>query len=111
MPIVYFVDIGLRNYSLGVLGHIGVVNNSGMIFENFIFQLLYEKAAANGWQVKYWRTKDKAEVDFVLDKGFEVVPIEVKYQTLKRPTISRSCLLYTSPSPRDLSTSRMPSSA
>ena len=26
-------------------------------------------------------------------------------------TISKSCLLYTSPSPRDLSTSRMPSSA
>ena len=28
-----------------------------------------------------------------------------------RPTISNACLLYTSPSPRDLSTSRMPSSA
>ena len=29
----------------------------------------------------------------------------------KRPEQSRACLLYTSPSPRDLSTSRMPSSA
>ncbi len=30
---------------------------------------------------------------------------------LKRKTLENSCLLYTSPSPRDLSTSRMPSSA
>ena len=28
-----------------------------------------------------------------------------------RETLTRICLLYTSPSPRDLSTSRMPSSA
>ena len=32
-------------------------------------------------------------------------------QTLARRTYDESCLLYTSPSPRDLSTSRMPSSA
>ena len=29
----------------------------------------------------------------------------------RKPGMSRDCLLYTSPSPRDLSTSRMPSSA
>ena len=32
-------------------------------------------------------------------------------QALNEPETSSSCLLYTSPSPRDLSTSRMPSSA
>ena len=31
--------------------------------------------------------------------------------TGESPTLSWNCLLYTSPSPRDLSTSRMPSSA
>ena len=31
--------------------------------------------------------------------------------TIEREPINNSCLLYTSPSPRDLSTSRMPSSA
>ena len=30
---------------------------------------------------------------------------------MQMPTIQSACLLYTSPSPRDLSTSRMPSSA
>ena len=33
------------------------------------------------------------------------------FQLLRRESMSKGCLLYTSPSPRDLSTSRMPSSA
>ena len=37
--------------------------------------------------------------------------IEELYQTGKGSITIRGCLLYTSPSPRDLSTSRMPSSA
>ena len=37
----------------------------------------------------------------------------IKFSTggVERMAITNSCLLYTSPSPRDLSTSRMPSSA
>ena len=36
---------------------------------------------------------------------------EPLHEMLIRITIDNNCLLYTSPSPRDLSTSRMPSSA
>ena len=36
---------------------------------------------------------------------------EGKYEALERYGLDLTCLLYTSPSPRDLSTSRMPSSA
>ena len=36
---------------------------------------------------------------------------DVEEENVEENTISNSCLLYTSPSPRDLSTSRMPSSA
>ena len=46
-------------------------------------------------------------------KGREVIVLE-KENTFGSVTSSRNsgvCLLYTSPSPRDLSTSRMPSSA
>ena len=31
--------------------------------------------------------------------------------TVKRPELNKDCLLYTSPSPRDVEESRMPSSA
>ena len=36
---------------------------------------------------------------------------ETKYGFIVLPEANKLCLLYTSPSPRDLSTSRMPSSA
>ena len=39
------------------------------------------------------------------------VPQELGFGEVKVPIMYRACLLYTSPSPRDLSTSRMPSSA
>ena len=37
--------------------------------------------------------------------------LPIQYQTAELYAVSSDCLLYTSPSPRDLSTSRMPSSA
>ena len=45
-----------------------------------------------------------------LARLFELVPIVNSYRDNK-PSFREICLLYTSPSPRDLSTSRMPSSA
>jgi len=71
---IYFVDIGLRNAVLNNFSSIDVRKDKGNLFENFILnELLYE-----GFEVKYWRTTAKAEVDFVLNLGKEVVPIEVK---------------------------------
>jgi predicted AAA+ superfamily ATPase len=34
-----------------------------------------------GLRPKYWRTKAKAEVDFVVENNNAIVPIEVKLQT------------------------------
>ena len=51
-----------------------------------------------------------ALVDFVLETSFKNLSGDaIKY--LKIFIMDTLCLLYTSPSPRDLSTSRMPSSA
>lgn len=89
-PQIYFKDLGLRNHSLNLEGRIGEAHNTGFVFQNFIFQLLEQHASPYGWQTKFWRSKDKAEVDFVLDNGRIPIPIEVKYQKLKKPKISRS---------------------
>ena len=47
----------------------------------------------------------------VLRLAVAVVFAVASYQLVEDPVRRRACLLYTSPSPRDLSTSRMPSSA
>lgn len=41
-------------------------------------------------EVHFWRTKDKAEVDFIIDLRRKVVPLEVKYKKLKNPAIGHS---------------------
>jgi predicted AAA+ superfamily ATPase len=38
----------------------------------------------------YWRTKDKAEVDFVIEAGKTIIPLEVKYTSLRQIKVPAS---------------------
>lgn len=71
-PKSYFVDTGLRN----VIAKQFDVESDGKVFENYVFSELLKI----GITPKYWRTKAKAEVDFVIEKDKEVIPLEVKLQ-------------------------------
>ena len=75
-PKVYFNDLGLRNYSLADWRAVGSRNDLGALAENYGFILL-KSIFSRG--VKYWRTKAKAEVDFVIEKEQTVYPVEIKY--------------------------------
>jgi predicted AAA+ superfamily ATPase len=66
---IYFNDTGLRNAVSSNFRPEG----SGHLFENYVLTELLKM----GFSPKYWRTRAKAEVDFVLDED-EIVPIEVK---------------------------------
>ena len=89
-PVPYFWDLGLRNYSLGILGHVNSPSELGFLFENFVFLLLRTRTALSSTKLHFWRTKDKAEVDFILESGEKIIPIEVKYKFLKKEEVSRS---------------------
>ncbi len=89
-PVAYFWDLGLRNYALGIFGHLGSPSECGFIFENLVFLLLKEQIRFSAIKLNFWRTKDKAEVDFILERGRNVVPIEVKYTSFKKEKIPRS---------------------
>ncbi|PIV18871.1 MAG: ATPase [Elusimicrobia bacterium CG03_land_8_20_14_0_80_50_18] len=89
-PVSYFIDSGLRNYILGVLGNVGHFPETGFSFQNFIFNILREKYLWSNYSLHYWRTLDKAEVDFVLEKGRTVIPVEVKFSNLKTVSVPRS---------------------
>ncbi len=88
-PKLYFIDYGLRNYLL---------EN----FEQIIFDSLYENFVHNelqqSYSVKYWRTTAKTEVDFILQKGAEIIPVEVK--TTAKITRSFRSFLTIYPVPR-----------
>lgn len=89
-PIVYFLDLGLRNYALGLFGNVSVPSQTGFLFQNLIFNILKEKIAFSPLTIHFWRTKDRAEVDFVLVSGTDILPVEVKYSDMKKPMINRS---------------------
>jgi len=89
-PVIYFYDLGLRNYALGLFGNLVAPSEAGFVFQNFILNLLKEKLMFTPAEIHFWRTKDKAEVDFIIDFGQKVVPVEVKFKELKRPEIGRS---------------------
>ncbi|MFH0817207.1 MAG: ATP-binding protein, partial [Candidatus Micrarchaeota archaeon] len=69
-PKVYFVDTGLRNFVAKSFNP----EIDGQVFENYVFSELLKL----GFSPKYWRKKGKAEVDFVVEKGSEIIPIEIK---------------------------------
>lgn len=89
-PVFYFLDLGLRNYLLGLSSEAALSVSGGFLFENFIFNLLREKLDFASTDLHFWRSRDHAEVDFIIEKGTELTPIEVKYKNLSRPEITRS---------------------
>ena len=83
-PTPYFWDLGLRNYSLGLFGHLEGPGERGFTFENLIFLMLKEKIRLKPAKLNFWRTKDKAELDFVIEAGKNLIPLEVKYKRLSQ---------------------------
>jgi hypothetical protein len=89
-PMYYFYDVGLRNYALGAFGLPIVSLTSGHLFENIICSILHDTMRFTSTTVHFWRTADHAEVDFIIQRGTQPLPIEVKYTALKKPEVTRS---------------------
>lgn len=91
--IYYFVDLGLKNYSLNQFGTATLVTPpQGFLFQNFVFNSLRDtlRVKSSSATIHFWRTQDKAEVDFVINTGLKLIPVEVKYSNLKTPQTTRS---------------------
>ena len=86
-PNIYFNDLGMCNFSKSSFNADG---NDGMVFQNFVYTILKGKYEKGLSKINYWRTKDKAEVDFVVHTENGIIPIEVKFSELKSAKITRS---------------------
>ncbi|RLJ04144.1 MAG: hypothetical protein DRP18_05080 [Candidatus Aenigmatarchaeota archaeon] len=86
---VYFLDLGLRNVTINNFLDFDSRNDRGEIFENFVYLQL--KTNFNDYKINYWRTTGKAEIDFILSRGNEVIPVEVK---LRKEKLSRGFLSF-----------------
>jgi len=86
-PKVYFIDTGLRNWIVNNFNKFEIRPDTGSLIENTVFCYLYQRKEE---EIRYWRTLGQAEVDFILRQNNEIIPIEVKYSSMKSPEISRS---------------------
>jgi predicted AAA+ superfamily ATPase len=85
VPKIFFMDAGFRNVILKNFQEIINRTDKGALYENFVAAEIFKA----GFDVKYWRTKAGAEVDFIIESQGEVIPIEVK-SMLREPEFSRS---------------------
>jgi len=88
-PKVYFVDPGLRNYAVNNFNTLDLREDRGELAENFVLNEL-NFLAEDKFFINFWRTTAKAEVDFVLNNTNETIPLEVKFEELKKEKIGKS---------------------
>lgn len=80
-PKIYFLDTGLRN----AIARTFPSEPEGKLFENYVLSELLKL----GFHPRYWRTKAKAEVDFVLERENKLIPLEIKIK-LEPENVERS---------------------
>lgn len=93
----YFYDLGIRNAILKDFSKPKDRPDKGILLESFVFLKLQSILAPN-LEIKFWRTKDGDEVDFILLKDRKAIPIEVKSKltTMEIPkSIKRFLARYT----------------
>lgn len=78
MPKVYFLDLGLRNFVVSDFLPFSERSDRGALLENFVLNEMGFKLKL-AEKINFWRSKDgRHEVDFVVRRGGDLVPIEVK---------------------------------
>ncbi|MDP3043779.1 MAG: ATP-binding protein [bacterium] len=76
---IYFIDNGLRNSSLDDFRvPFARRTDKGGLMENAVLKELLNLKYSRNFNLKFWRTKQKAEVDFIVEKGTELLPVETK---------------------------------
>ncbi|MBI2574286.1 DUF4143 domain-containing protein [Candidatus Woesearchaeota archaeon] len=59
------------------------------MYENFVASEFLK----SGIELKYWRTKSMAEVDFIIEKDGKTMPVEIK-SNLAKPNFTKSFLSF-----------------
>ncbi|BFT94795.1 ATP-binding protein [Minisyncoccus archaeophilus] len=91
-PVIYFNDLGLRNFSIDMMGELNNSLSLGLVFQNLILQILEDKISNSTGIINYWRTITGKEVDFIINKGGSIIPVETKYSHLKDSTVEKPLL-------------------
>jgi len=89
-PKIFFVDNGIRNQLLNNFSReFHLRTDKGQLLENWTFTETYKMLPLQS-SLMFWRSKAKAEVDFVIEHAGKIYGLEVKCSSLKTPKVDRS---------------------
>ena len=79
---IFFYDTGVRNALINDFSDLESRMDKGALFENFIISELIKQNSylEKNYKLYYWRTKQGSEIDLVLEKGQELIGVEIKYK-------------------------------
>lgn len=81
-PKIYFLDCGLVCYLTGIRDKKVLLQGPllGNLFENYVIQEVVKAFANNGRKVDiyYLRTSNQLEIDLIIEKNTQIIPIEIK---------------------------------
>ena len=107
-PKVYFTDVGTLCYLAGLKDaeHAASGPMGGAIMETAVLSEIIKTLTHRGMdpRVYFWRTQAGTEVDFVVDTGAGLVPIEVKLSATPRPAMAAAIKTFQ----RDMGSAAMP---
>jgi hypothetical protein len=90
MPKVFFKDTGMRNIALNRFFDFENREDQGQLLENYVYNRLTDLYDRDS--IKYWRTTDKKEVDFVITTSFKeglAYEVKLKYRNFKLSSIKK----------------------
>ena len=89
MPKGYLRDSGLITYLMNIKSREDLIRSPkiGSIFESFVMEEIFKGLNSDfcgRWHYSYYRTKNGAEVDLILEGDFGLLPIEIKFSSAVR---------------------------
>jgi hypothetical protein len=90
-PRFYFWDTGFRNFILGEAKNTTV---TGSLLENGVVSEAQKISQNQNLLLHWWRTKGGAEVDLIIKREKENIPIEIKGIREKKPKMTRSFISF-----------------
>ena len=93
-PKLYFLDLGLLNYLLGIQDFNQLINGpmAGAIFETAVISEVVKQQYAKGVkpELYYWRSKGGLEVDLIIAQNGELIPCEIKLSSTIKPAFYKN---------------------
>ena len=89
---IYFYDNGIRNMITGNFQQLGLRNDVGALWENFLIAERKKQNAYKGTfaRMYFWRTKQQQEIDFVEECNGEISGYEFKWKIKSKPRLPKT---------------------